>query len=75
MADALEEDIIIIEDSDAAIDNTASDKSVSEKNTQTSNKKKLIYIGAGVGVVLIIVIVSFVLSSSKKRPKQFLQTA
>lgn len=67
MADALEEDIIIIEDSDAAIDNTASDKSISEKKTQTPDKKKLIYIGVGVGVVLIIVIVSFILASSKKK--------
>lgn len=67
MADALEEDIIIIEDSDAAIDNVASDKSISEKDTQTPNKKKLIYIGIGVGVVLIIVIVSFILTNSKKK--------
>lgn len=60
MADELEEDIIIIEDSDAASDGDASDKSAAKESSPSSNKKKLILIAVGAGVVLI-ALLAFVL--------------
>ncbi|OHE10537.1 MAG: hypothetical protein A2513_06670 [Sulfurimonas sp. RIFOXYD12_FULL_33_39] len=66
MADAVEE-IIIIEDSDAALDYAASNKPTVEKETKLLNKKQLMYIGVGIGIVLIIIIISLVVNSSKKK--------
>ena len=69
MAEGLEEDIIIIEDSDAAFDHAASNKPVPEETPSSLvNKKKLIYAGIGVTVILIITVLTFIFKSSAKKP-------
>ncbi len=64
MAEALEEEIIIIEDSDAAYESIASGESILEE--ESSNKKPLIIIGIALSVILIIALVSFLLPSTPK---------
>lgn len=54
------EDIIIIEDSDAAYEHVASDGSVIDEK-YSSNKKPLIVIAVATSIILLIVIVSFIL--------------
>src|SRR3990167_5518213 len=68
MADGLEEEIIIIEDSDAANDNGSSNKSKIDENSSSKNKKKLLFIGIGVVFVLIITVISVVLLKQSKKP-------
>lgn len=68
MADGLEEEIIIIEDSDAAYDSASSSKSATGWDSSSKNKKKLLFIGIGVGALLIITVVSVVLLKSSKKP-------
>lgn len=66
MAEGLEEEIIIIEDSDAAYTDVDSSESILDEDS--SNKKPLIFIGAAVTLILVLVIISFILpgSSGKK---------
>ncbi len=68
MADGLEEEIIIIEDSDAANDNGSSNKSTVDEDSSSKNKKMLLFIGIGVVVVLIITVISIVLLKHSKKP-------
>jgi len=68
MADGLDEDIIIIEDTDAASEANLSDETILEKVT-SKNKKPLIFIGIGVGVILIITIVLLLLRSDDETPQ------
>ncbi|MFA5235005.1 MAG: tetratricopeptide repeat protein [Sulfurimonas sp.] len=70
MADGLEEEIIIIEDSDAAYDNAASKKSIIDENSSSKNKKKFLFIGIGVIALLAIIIVSFALKKSPTKPAE-----
>ncbi|MCF6339385.1 MAG: hypothetical protein L3J10_01355 [Sulfurimonas sp.] len=56
MANELEEEIIIIEDSDVAYDNSYESSALEKK---TSNKKPLIIIGVATAIIVIIVILSF----------------
>jgi len=62
MAEELDEDIIIIEDSDAASEIVESDEPIIEKSS-SKNKKPLIFIGIGIGIILIITIVLLLLKS------------
>ena len=62
MADGLDDDIIIIEDTDAASDLVSSDESIIEESSSKS-KKPLIFVGIGVGVILLITIVILLLKS------------
>ncbi|MFA5454822.1 MAG: hypothetical protein WC272_05835 [Sulfurimonas sp.] len=68
MADGLEEEIIIIEDSDAASDSASSSKSATDEGSSSKNKKKLLFIGIGVGVLLIITVAAVILLKSPKKP-------
>ena len=61
MAEGLDEDIIIIEDTDAASEITSEDESIIDEGS-TKSKKPLIFIGIGVAVILIIVIVILLLN-------------
>ncbi|MBW6489237.1 hypothetical protein, partial [Sulfurimonas sp.] len=71
MADGLEEEIIIIEDSDAAYDNAASRKSIIDDDSSSKSKKKLIFIGLGIMVLLVITIASFALKKSSTKSADF----
>lgn len=64
MAEALEEEIIIIEDSDAAYESIASGESILEEESR--NKKPLIIIAIAISVILIIALISFLLPSTPK---------
>ena len=69
MAEA-EEDIIIIEESDAAKSDDEA-KNADLKNDSTQTKKKIIFIGIGVFVVILIIItLVLALSSDKKQKKE-----
>lgn len=70
MADGLEEEIIIIEDSDAAYDNATSKKSIIDDDSSSKSKKKLIFIGVGVMVLLAVTIASFALKKSSTKPAE-----
>ena len=71
MADKSEEDIIIIEDSDAAYDNTASTQETEEvSGSLVSDKKKLIFIAAGVAVIAIVIIIALIVQKSSKKPQE-----
>jgi len=61
MADGLEEEIIIIEDSDAAYDSAPSNEPILEEASSSTNKNKLLLIGIGAALILIIIIVAFLL--------------
>ncbi len=65
MSEGLEEEIIIIEDSDAAYTDVASDESI--LNEESSNKKPLLFVGAAVTLILVIAIISFILPSSSSK--------
>ncbi|MDQ1244651.1 MAG: hypothetical protein QG565_991 [Campylobacterota bacterium] len=67
MAGGLEEEIIIIEDSDAAYDSASSNKSIIDEDTPSKNKKKLLFIFIGIAAIalLAIIIASF---AFKKQP-------
>lgn len=67
MANGLEEEIIIIEDIDAANESSSSEASVTEKSSSKKNKK-LIFIALGVGVLLISIITLFIVLKSSKEP-------
>ena len=62
MAEELDEDIIIIEDSDAASETLESDEPIIEQEN-FKNKKPLIFIGIGIGIILIIVVMLLVLQN------------
>lgn len=66
MADGFEEEIIIIEDSDAAYAQIISDDSILKKNSLYKTKKPLIIIAAATLLVLVITVVFFLLPSSSK---------
>jgi len=68
MADGLEEEIIIIEDSDAAYDSVASKEPILEEASPSTNKNRLLIIGIGAAAVLIVTIVVFLLPSSQEQP-------
>ena len=68
MADGLDEDIIIIEDTDAASEVLSSDEIILKEDTSKS-KKPLIFIGIGVGVILIIALVLLLLPSDEEIPQ------
>lgn len=68
MADGLEEEIIIIEDSDAAYDSAASKKSIIDEDTSSKSKKKFLFIGVGVIALLAVIIASFALKKSPTEP-------
>ena len=71
MADGLEEDIIIIEDSDAAYENVDSKNPVIEDDLSSKNNKKLIYAGIGAIVtVLAIIIAIIILRPSQKKQNE-----
>lgn len=70
MADGLEEEIIIIEDSDAAYDSAASKKPSINEDSSPKNKKKLIFIGIGVMAILAITIASFALKKPATAPAE-----
>ncbi len=58
MGDGQEEEIIIIEDSDAT-DATSSSESQTEEKSSSANKKKFLYIGIGVGVIILLAVIAF----------------
>ena len=62
MADGLDEDIIIIEDSDAANEVFSSDEAIIDEKG-SKNKKPLIFIGIGISVILIIAVVILLLQN------------
>ena len=66
MADGLDEDIIIIEDTDAASEVVSSDETIVEESTLKS-KKPLIFVGIGVGVILLITIILLLLPSDEQK--------
>ncbi len=70
MADGLEEEIIIIEDSDAAYDSASSGKPATDEGSSSKNKKKLLFIGVGVAALLIITVASVLLLKSPKKPAE-----
>ncbi|MDQ1267794.1 MAG: hypothetical protein QG560_437 [Campylobacterota bacterium] len=67
MAGGLEEEIIIIEDSDAAYDSASPNKSIIDEDAPSKNKKKLLFIFIGIAAIalLAIIIASF---AFKKQP-------
>ena len=65
MAEGLDEDIIIIEDTDAASEITSDDDSIIDESS-TKSKKPLIFIGIGVAVILIITIVILLLTKDEE---------
>ena len=66
MAEELEEDIIIIEDSDAADEVVENNDSDSIENTKQKSKKPLIFIGIGVLVVIIITVIILLTSNDEE---------
>lgn len=70
MADGLEEEIIIIEDSDAAYDSAASKKSIIDEDTPSKSKKKLLFIGIGAIALLAVIIALFALKKSSTEPAE-----
>lgn len=66
MAEEQQEDIIIIEDSDAAYESLSTEDSQSEIQSSATNKKPLILIGIAVLVIIIVVILSIMLPSSSE---------
>jgi Flp pilus assembly protein TadD len=64
MAEELEEEIIIIEDSDAAYDDTASHEPILDEGF--SSKKPLVIIAIAAFLILLVAIISFFLPSSSK---------
>ncbi len=58
MGDGQEEEIIIIEDSDAT-DATSSSESQTEEKSSSANKKKFLYIGIGAGVIILLAVIAF----------------
>ncbi len=54
MAEELEEDIIIIEDSDAASETISSNDAIIDDSSTSTSKKPLIFIGIGILIILII---------------------
>lgn len=68
MANGLEEEIIIIEDIDAANDSGASDSSITE-DSLSKKKKKLINIAIGAGVLILGTIIFFTILKSSKESK------
>lgn len=67
MADGLEEEIVIIEDSDAAYESAASKSSIIGEESSSVTKKKLILVGIGVGLVLIIALLFFTMQKESKK--------
>jgi len=65
MADGLDEDIIIIEDTDAASEVISSNENIAEESSSKS-KKTLIFIGAGIGIILIITILLLLLPNDEE---------
>ena len=65
MAEELQEEIIIIEDSDAAYSDITSTESILDKSS-SNNRKPLIIIGIATSIILIIAVVSFFLPSTPK---------
>jgi len=63
MAEELEEDIIIIEDSDAVSDTITSEDETNDDSPSSSSKKPLIFIGIAVVIILIIAITILILPS------------
>lgn len=59
MADGSEEEIIIIEDSDAQDGAVSSGESQTQEDSSSAKKKKLIYIGTGVAVVILLAVIAF----------------
>ncbi len=68
MANGLEEEIIIIEDIDAANEKSASETSVSNQEPSSKKNKKIIFIVAGIAILLVIIIVLFALLKTSKEP-------
>lgn len=69
MGDGLEEEIIIIEDSDAQDGAVSSGESQTQEEASSAKKKKLIYIGAGVAVVILLAVIAFfVFQKLHKKP-------
>lgn len=67
MANGLDEEIIIIEDLDAANDSSVLESSLTEDSSSKRNKK-LIFIAIGISVLLLGIISSFILLKSSKEP-------
>jgi tetratricopeptide (TPR) repeat protein len=70
MADGLDEDIIIIEDTDAASDVIILDDETKDDSLVSKNKKPLIFIAIGVSLVLIISILTLLLSGDDEEQVQ-----
>lgn len=66
MAEELEEEIIIIEDSDAASETGVSTNSIIDEEDTSSNKKPLIIIGISVAIILLISVSLLVLQDDEE---------
>ncbi len=67
MAEEQQEDIIIIEDSDAAYESISSEYSESENQKPSSNKKLLIIIGISVAVIIVVLLLSIMLPGEAEK--------